>query len=179
MRIWLPLLLLSGAAWSQDAADDALAESIAQLRHAAGTWAVTTEFLDGGGDITRTVPGIYRFRWVVEDRVLSGESELDGLGSTALLFYVNESEEIIEMVSVNSSGRLWIMTGPLGEETRYTQEYATADGGTAQLRFTRYAVEPDRFESRMEYTTDGGATWLPGNRQVFERLPPAGTGGPS
>ena len=175
MRKWLPLMLLAGTAWSQDAADgEALADAIGQLRHAAGDWVVTTEFLDAAGETTRTVPGVYRFRWVVVDRVLSGESELEGLGSTALLFYVNEGEEKIEMVSVNSSGRLWIMSGPLGGETRYTQEYRTADGNTARLRFTRYNVEPDRFESRMEYTTDGGASWLPGNRQVFERVPAAG-----
>jgi CubicO group peptidase (beta-lactamase class C family) len=44
-----------------------------------------------------------------------------------------------------------------------------SDGSTLQLRFTRYNVEPDRFESRMESSTDGGATWTQGNHQVFVR----------
>ena len=38
-----------------------------------------------------------------------------------------------------------------------------------RLRFTRYNVTPDRFESRMDYSTDGGATWTQGNHQVFVR----------
>ncbi|NNE59391.1 MAG: hypothetical protein HKN35_00680, partial [Woeseia sp.] len=85
------------------------------------------------------------------------------------LFYVNEGEKKVEMVSVGHDGKLWIMSGLLGEETRYTQEFEQPDGNKAQLRFTRYNVAPARFESRMEYTTDGGASWLPGNHQVFTR----------
>jgi hypothetical protein len=61
------------------------------------------------------------------------------------------------------------MTGPLGSETRTTRPFTSADGGESQLRFTRYNVKPDSFESRMEYTSDGGETWLPGNHQVFTR----------
>jgi len=38
-----------------------------------------------------------------------------------------------------------------------------------RLRFTRYNVSQDRFESRMDYSTDGGATWTQGNHQVFVR----------
>ena len=61
------------------------------------------------------------------------------------------------------------MTGPLGSEERLSQVYATADGGKGQLRFTRFNIEDDRYESRMEYTDDGGKTWKPGNHQVFKR----------
>ncbi|MCP4203577.1 MAG: hypothetical protein GY769_16785 [bacterium] len=43
------------------------------------------------------------------------------------------------------------------------------DGSTIQLRFTHYNVEPDRFESKMEITRDGGETWVPGNHQVLTR----------
>ena len=38
-----------------------------------------------------------------------------------------------------------------------------------QLRFTRFAVTPDRFESRMEVSLDGGESWKPGNHQLFVR----------
>ncbi len=169
-RSLLLLLLVVAGGPGTAADDDPLAASVAQLRHAVGTWHVTTEFLDADGNVARSVPGTYRFRWVVEDRVVAGESELPDLGlSSGILFYVNERNERIEMVSVGPDGRLWIMSGPLGGETRHTQEYETAEGQTAQLRFTRYNVERDRFESRMEYTSDGGVTWLPGNHQVFER----------
>ena len=61
----------------------------------------------------------------------------------------------IEMAAVGADGRLWIMTGPLGGEERLSQEYQTVEGGTGRLRFTRYNVSPDAFESRMEYTEDG------------------------
>ena len=43
------------------------------------------------------------------------------------------------------------------------------DGRRMQLRFTRSDVEQDRFESRMEISMDGGATWRRGNHQVFVR----------
>jgi hypothetical protein len=65
------------------------------------------------------------------------------------------------------------MTGPLGGTARTTPELPTSSGGKAQYRFTRYAVENDSFESRMEYTEDGGATWTQGNHQTFRRAEPA------
>lgn len=176
MRLILACLLLAAAGGTWPAsANDALAESVAQLRHVVGTWDVTTEFLDENGSVNRSVSGTYCFRWVVEDRVLMGESDLTSLGRTALLFYVNETAGIIEMVSVSHDGRLWVMNGPLGEETRYTQEFETSDGGMGRLRFTRFNVSPDRFESRMEYTNDGGETWRPGNHQVFVRQSSGGS----
>ncbi|MDH4260667.1 MAG: hypothetical protein OEW16_10275, partial [Gammaproteobacteria bacterium] len=61
-------------------------------------------------------------------------------------------------------------------ETRTTPPTPLADGGSMQLRFTRFNVEPDRFESRMEFTLDDGKTWKPGNRQVFIRAAPAEAG---
>jgi len=63
------------------------------------------------------------------------------------------------------------ITGPLGGDTRQTPIIELPDGSSLQLRFTRFNVAPDRFESRMERSTDGGKTWTPGNRQVFERQP--------
>lgn len=75
----------------------------------------------------------------------------------------------LEMVSVAADGRLWVMTGELGGDTRYTQTFPTREGTTGQLRFIRYNVSVDSFESRMEYTADGGATWTLGNHQVFTR----------
>jgi hypothetical protein len=82
------------------------------------------------------------------------------------------------MVAVGPDGRLWIMTGPLGGDTRYSQEYEDSGGGTGQLRFTRYNVTEDGFESKMEYTDDGGETWKPGNHQVFRRAVTSGISEP-
>ena len=87
---------------------------------------------------------------------------------------VTPSKRTIGMVSVGADGMLWIMTGPLGGEQRMSQEYTTANG-TGRLRFTRFNVSPDTFESRMEYTEDGGTTWKPGNHQLFTRASPAGS----
>ncbi len=166
------LICLPGIAAAQTAPEktEALNKSVEELRHAHGTWAVTTEFLKPDGSVARTVKGKYRFSWVVPDRVLSGQSEIPELKQTgAILFYVSEPRKIIEMVSVGADGNLWVMTGTAGGDTRLTKPFPTADGKTSQLRFTRYNVKPDGFESKMEYTEDGGKTWLPGNRQVFRR----------
>ncbi len=151
----------------------ALKHSVEQLRSAIGRWAVTTEFLNADGSVAKSVAGSYEFSWVVPDRVVSGKSEIPELDQAAgLLFYIDEKEQEIEMVSVGRDGKLWIMSGPLGGEQRTTQEYETADGGTAQLRFTRYKIRKNSFESKMEYTTDNGKSWLPGNHQKFRRIPP-------
>lgn len=147
-----------------------LEASVQQLRDAVGDWAVTTEFLNEDGTVANTAEGTYHFEWVIEDRVLSGYSEIPDMDMrSALLFYVNENKGTIEMVSLGKDGKLWIMTGPLGSETRYSEPFATQSGGQAQLRFTRFNVNENAFESRMEFTEDNGETWKPGNHQVFRR----------
>lgn len=148
-----------------------VSKAIEQLRHAHGSWSVTTEFLNADGSIAKPVQGTYRFEWVVPERVLSGLSEIPELKQkSALLFYANEKKQTIEMVSVGADGILWVMSGAADGETRSTPPVRGADGKETQLRFTRFNVKPDSFESRMEYTTDGGKTWLPGNHQVFRRI---------
>lgn len=153
-----------------------LAVGIAQLRSSIGHWNVTTEFLEDSAKVARSAQGTYRFDWVVPDRVVSGRSDTPEMSQAAgILFYVREKKQEIEMVSVGGDGRLWVMTGPIDTEVRTTPDLATQGGGTMRLRFTRYAVEPDRFESRMEYSSDQGATWMPGNHQVFTRAKAGGS----
>lgn len=62
------------------------------------------------------------------------------------------------------------MTGPLGDDTRLTEEFPTASGGMSRMRFTRFNFTADSFESRMESTEDAGKTWQPGNQQKFRRV---------
>jgi len=151
--------------------EKALEHSVEQLRTSVGRWAVVTEFLNEDGSVAQSAAGTYEFSWIVPDRVVAGRSEIPTLKqASGILFYVNEKKQQIEMVSVGGDGALWIMTGPLGGEERLSQEYKTAGGGTARLRFTRSKVAQDAFESRMEYTDDGGKTWKPGNHQVFRRV---------
>jgi hypothetical protein len=75
----------------------------------------------------------------------------------------------VEMVSVGADGHLWVMSGPLVGETRTTPVTPTADGRKMQLRFTRFNVQPNHFESRREVSLDGGESWKPGNHQRFVR----------
>ncbi len=151
--------------------DEALELSLEQLRTSVGKWSVVTEFLNEDGSVAREVPGTYEFSWVVPDRVVSGKSEIPQMQRTsAILFYINENKRQIEMAAVGADGMLWIMTGALGDEVRFSQEYKAGNGGTGQLRFTRYNVSADAFESKMEYTDDGGKTWKPGNHQQFSRV---------
>lgn len=162
---WLAPAMAQGAG-----AEAALESSVAQLRHAIGLWNVRTDFLKPDGSVARSVDGTYEFAWVVEDRVVSGRSDIPTMKRVSgILFYINAARSRIEMASVGADGTLWIMSGPLGGEVRTTQEYTTATGGTGALRFIRSNVTRDAFESRMEYTEDGGKTWTPGNRQYFRR----------
>jgi hypothetical protein len=151
--------------------------AVQQLRSAAGAWEVKTTQYGDDGAVARTACGTYRFDWIVPDRVLAGRSDIpDWKQASGILFYVNERRSTIEMASVGPDGTLWVMTGPAGSETRTTPPVPTSDGGTMQLRFTRFNVTPDRFESRMEVSLDGGSSWRPGNHQVFERARPADGG---
>lgn len=168
------LLFAASAAIAQDAAPPApaagVARAVEELRHAHGEWTATTEFLKPDGSVARRAVGEYRFEWVVPDRVLQGRSAIPELEmASGILFYVSESRSSIEMVSVGKDGQLWVMSGPAGGETRSTPPTRQADGSLIELRFTRYNVTPDRFESRMEYSLDGGKAWVQGNHQVFER----------
>lgn len=172
IRLHPLVLTILLAATTESAIGDSgsLDASIDQLRHVVGEWSVTTEELNPDGSIARTLEGTYGFDWAIPDRVLTGRSEIPEVNRvSALLFYVNETEDKIEMVSVGADGRLWVMSGELGKETRYTKPFPTQDGGTAQLRFTRYNVNHNAFESKMEYSDDGGRTWMPANHQTFTR----------
>jgi len=167
----LLLAALPAASAAQTSHADSVARGVEQLRHVIGGWATTTEFLREDGTAARTVEGTYRFAWVITDRVVAGESEIPALGQrSGILFYVSDAKGIIEMVSVGADGDLWVMTGPIGGETRSTLPKTMPDGSALELRFTRFEVTPDGFRSRMEYSTDGGRTWKPGNRQLFRRL---------
>ena len=147
-----------------------LATAVAQLRQAVGLWDVTTTQYGEDGKVAVVAAGTYRFDWIVPDRVLAGRSDIPQMKQTSgILFYVNERRSMIEMASVGADGHLWVMTGPGGGETRTTPPTPLADRGSMQLRFTRFAVAPDRFESRMEVSLDGGASWKPGNHQLFVR----------
>jgi len=149
---------------------ETMKHSVEQLRSSVGLWNVTTELLNPDGTVSESLEGTYEFAWVVPDRVVSGKSLVQGKNQvSALLFYVSERKNTIEMLSVGADGNLWIMTGPLGGEERRTQVFKTQGGGSGQLKFTRYNVLQDSFESKMEYTEDGGMSWLPGNHQVFRR----------
>jgi hypothetical protein len=150
--------------------------AVQQLRSAVGLWDVeTTQYADDGA-VARVACGTYRFDWVVPDRVLAGRSDIpDWKQASGILFYVNERRSTIEMASVGEDGHLWVMSGPAGGETRTTPLTPLADGSTMQLRFTRFNVTTDRFESRMELSTDGGTSWKSGNHQVFRRAAPAST----
>lgn len=165
----LLLLLIATELPAADPADKALQHSIEQLRSVIGPWSVSTEFLNDDGSVAKSVQGSYAFSWVVPDRVVSGRSDIPELEqSAAILFYIDQARGKIEMASVGGDGRLWVMTGPLGGEQRTTAQFETAQG-SSQLRFTRFNVGADRFESKMEYSEDGGASWKPGNHQLFKR----------
>jgi hypothetical protein len=147
-----------------------LGAAVAQLRQAVGLWDVTTTQYGEDGKAAGVAAGTYRFDWIVPDRVLAGRSDIpDMKQASGILFYVNERRSTIEMASVGADGNLWVMTGPAGGETRTTPATPLADGRSMQLRFTRFAVTPDRFESRMEVSLDGGESWKPGNHQLFVR----------
>ncbi|MEQ8744096.1 hypothetical protein [Parasphingorhabdus sp.] len=152
-----------------------ISAGLEQLRHVEGDWAVTTEFIGDNGSVAATHDGTYSFQWVIPDAVLSGITRIPALKQTsAVLFYLRPKSNEIEMVSVGKDGMLWIMTGKDGEEERTTRDVPTQDGGSMRLRFTRYNVSENSFESRMDWSTDGGKNWTQGNHQVFRRCGAAG-----
>jgi hypothetical protein len=162
------LLLADGPALAQQLAQTTPA--LEQLRHVIGTWDVRTEFLNSDGSVARAVDGTYEFEWVIPDRLARGTSRIPAMEQvSAILFYLRPAAHEVEMVSVGKDGDLWVMTGKDDEEVRTTPDRAMSDGSKMRLRFTRYDVQSDRFQSKMEYSTDGGLKWTQGNRQQFVR----------
>ena len=118
------------------AAPEVAAPAVEQLRHAIGEWDVKTELISAKGEIY-PVDGTYSFRWVVEDKIVSGIAETPAFKQTsAILFFHQPSEKKIEMVSVGPDGQLWRMIGPEDSEVRTTQNVKQADGSQMMLRFT-------------------------------------------
>lgn len=172
MKAWLAaaalLLTAAGPARAMDPAPPSPA--LTQLRHVIGTWDVRTEFLNSDGSVARAADGTYEFEWVVPDRVARGVSRIPATDQvSAILFYLRPATHEVEMVSVGGDGVLWVMTGKDNEEVRTTVDRTMSDGSTMRLRFTRHDVQPDRFQSKMEWSTDGGKSWTQGNRQQFVR----------
>ncbi len=165
------LAVLGPALLAQTPTDEkAMQRSVDELRSSIGRWEVVTDFLNEDGSVSKSATGSYEFSWIVPDRVVAGKNEIPELKqSSGILFFINASKRSIEMVSVGADGNLWIMTGPLGGDQRLSQEFKTAAGGSGRLRFTRSHVSTNAFESRMEFTEDGGKTWKPGNHQRFRR----------
>jgi len=150
----------------------ALETAVKQLRQAAGRWNVTTTRFADNGAVTAVATGTWTFDWVVPDRVLSGRSAIpDWNQSAGMLFYLNERHFTLEMAQVGSDGQLLVMSGPAGAESRTTAPVALPDGRRMLQRHTRYGVSADRFESRVETSYDGGASWKPGYHQLFVRAP--------
>ncbi|WFL76451.1 hypothetical protein P7228_10625 [Altererythrobacter arenosus] len=157
-------------AQDQTASVEAPNPALEQLRHVIGEWDVETTFLRPDGSEAGSFAGTYTFDWVMEDKVVQGVSVIPEFEmASGILFYLRPATSEIEMVSVGPDGQLWTMAGPQDSETRETPVVDMPDGTTLKLRFTRFNVTPDRFESRMERSTDGGVTWVKGNHQVFLR----------
>ena len=144
--------------------------AVDQLRHVIGDWDVATTFFKLDGSEAGTYAGSYTFSWVMEDKIVQGISTIPQFAlASGMLLYLRDSTGEIEMVSVGPDGQLWVMTGKQDSETRETPVVEMPDGSTLKLRFTRYNVTEDKFESRMERSFDGGQTWSAGNHQVFKR----------
>lgn len=143
---------------------------LTELRYVHGEWDVRTELLNSDGSVARSVEGTYKFSWAIPDAVLHGLARQPQLNSSsALLLYRRPATQEVEMVAVDEQGTRWFMTGKDGSDIRSTEDRKMSDGSTMRLRFTRYGVEPNRFWSKMEYSTDSGKTWAQGNRQRFDR----------
>lgn len=158
-----------------DPARESASPAVAQLRHVIGEWDVVTTFLKPDGMAAGSFDGSYTFEWVMEDRIVKGTSTIPQFKmASGILFFLRPATNEIEMVSVGPDGQLWVMTGLQNSETRETPVVDMPDGTTIKLRFTRFNVSADRFESRMERSTDGGETWTQGNHQVFLRRSASG-----
>ena len=176
IREFAVAILLAASVAAPVAAQDVVtdraeaSQALEQLRHVIGEWDVVTTFYRDDGSVAGDFAGTYTFDWVMQDKIVQGVSAIPQFNmASGILFYLRSSTSEIEMASVGPDGHLWVMTGPQDSETRETPNTEMPDGSTLKLRFTRYNVSEDRFESKMERSTDGGKTWVQGNHQVFVR----------
>jgi hypothetical protein len=174
MRLATALLsfLVMPLAQASEILPPALESAVQQLRQAAGRWNVTTTRYADNGAVAAVATGTWTFDWVVPDRVLAGRSTIpDWNHSAGMLYYLNERHFTLELAQVGSDGQLLVMSGPAGAESRTTEPVPMPDGRRMVQRHTRYGVSADRFESRIETSYDGGASWKPGYHQLFVRAP--------
>lgn len=143
-------------------------KGIEQLRQIVGNWDVTTEILFPDGTVELKQEGSWQFRWVVPDRVLSGESH-QAESKAAILIYVHAQKEVIELATVGEDGLLWVMSGAADSESLTTPNTKVSEKETIMFRWSRYEFEKNRFRSKLEISKDGGKTWVLRHRQEFRR----------
>ena len=146
-------------------------EARRRLDYTVGSWVSKTESLDKNGKVVRTTYSETERRFVIDDRVveISGVTKETGQSFRAWEYYDVE-KGLYTLTSIDREGRLFTMSGELGEEFRWTSENRKrADGSSFAMRFTHYDIEPDSFTALGEISGDGGRTWRAFLRQYLTR----------
>lgn len=146
-------------------------EARSRLNYAIGIWDSKTESLDRDGNVIKTTHSESERKFVIEDRVVEIAGVLKESGKTfrAWEYYDVESGKYT-LTSIDRKGRLFTMSGDLGEEFQWTSEpQKRPDGSSFAMRFTHYDIEPDSFTALGEISRDGGKTWRAFTRQSMTR----------
>ena len=137
------------------------AEARRRLDYAIGSWESKTESLDKHGEVIKTTYSETQRRFVIDDRVVEISGVMKETGKTFRAWeYYDVRNGKYTLTSIDREGRLFTMSGELGDEFKWTSESGEMpDGSSFTMRFTHYDFEAASFTALGEISRDGGRTW--------------------
>lgn len=142
----------------------------ALLDYEIGLWDSRWERLDAEGNVTVSFTGTEHFEWYLGDKVVQLTTripELDQM-SKSLRFFSPREQRIV-FWAVDSNSDHWTMHQDVESGIIHSLPTPTAAGGEMTLRFTTTRKTADAFDVAMDYSLDGGDSWVRGMRQYLTR----------
>ena len=144
-------------------------EARRRLEQLLGRWSVEAQFLDGSGQVARTVHWENRGEWLIPDRLIlltHDAPEIQVLSKT-FVFY-DPGDERFRLLDVNQKGETWSLSGTLDSPVLVSEPRETT-AGPMIVRFTHEDIDADTLRAIMHYSLDDGVTWIESQRQMLRR----------
>lgn len=168
----LLVTLLPGAPSAQDTAEPIAPlpeEARRRLEYAVGAWDVRTEFLDPEGRVQPIEESTHDARFSIPGRLVELTSVTPSSGRGKAWLFYGMQDGLFYLTSVDQRGDLWVLTGGLDQYVLTSLPRPMEDGSMLTARLTYLNPTAGSYETLMDVSTNGGATWRTVFRQKITR----------
>lgn len=164
-------LWIAGTARAQVAPEEPLpGEARKRLDTIVGEWESRWDWVDETGKVVYTEKGTEKAAFLIQDRVVEMTTTIvDRPAPTKAWMFFSTAEKKFYLVSVSREGDLWTFTGGLDKFVITSLPRTMPDGRQLMIRFSHDEVSHDQLGAVMEFSYDGGETWMVRCRQTLNR----------